>query len=246
MNVFFTNIIVSLKYWFNIKKNKSSIEHWAEREIELACIRERSVSESDIEWDYGCACYNSALRAYKSLLRDDHSGYSIEATRSVLNRLIDGNPLTPIEDTPDVWNLVSAEEEGEVSAIYQCKRMSSLFKNVYKDFTVKYTDYDRTCCIDINDKSSWCSSWTGRIIDKMYPITMPYWPTSNKIKVYCSDLLTDSKNGDFDSRAIHYIINPDGERIEINRYFKEGEKDWVEIDNNEWAERCAKAAKIAK
>ena len=30
------------------------------------------------------------------------------------------------------------------------------------------------------------------------------------------------------------IIKPDGERVEINRYFKEGEKDFVEIDVAEY------------
>lgn len=30
------------------------------------------------------------------------------------------------------------------------------------------------------------------------------------------------------------VIKPDGERVEINRYFKEGEKDFVEIDVAEY------------
>ena len=38
------------------------------------------------------------------------------------NRLIDGKPLTPIEDTDDIWNLIDNHEDGYIS--YQCKRMS--------------------------------------------------------------------------------------------------------------------------
>ena len=51
-------------------------------------------------------------------------------------------PLTPIEDTDDVWNLIDNHENGYIS--YQCKRMSSLFKDVYADGTVKYDDINRS------------------------------------------------------------------------------------------------------
>ena len=47
--------------------------------------------------------------------------------------------------------------------------------------------------------------------------------------MYCEEFLTDRKNGDFDTVGILYVIKPDGERVEINRYFKEGERDFIEI-----------------
>ena len=44
----------------------------------LACEHERKVSGvEDDNWDYGCACYESALKAFESLCEDGHSGYSI-------------------------------------------------------------------------------------------------------------------------------------------------------------------------
>lgn len=43
------------------------------------------------------------MRAFESLLGDGHSGMSIGITKNILNRLIDGKPLTPIEDTEEVW-----------------------------------------------------------------------------------------------------------------------------------------------
>lgn len=61
---------------------------WAKREIELACKRERG-DRPENEFDYGCACYTSALKAFESLLNDDHSGMSIMITKHILNRLID-------------------------------------------------------------------------------------------------------------------------------------------------------------
>jgi len=43
--------------------------------------------------------------------------------------------LTPIEDTPDVWSDVTAVHNNGVT-VYQCNRMSSLFKYVYNDGTI--------------------------------------------------------------------------------------------------------------
>ena len=80
---------------------------WAEKEVEIACARERSNSTEEGEWNYGCACYESALKAYKCLMEDGHSGFSISITKHILTRLIEGKPLTPIEDTDDIWNDVS-------------------------------------------------------------------------------------------------------------------------------------------
>lgn len=79
---------------------------WAAREVALASQKERESAEDKDDWDYGVACYESALRAYRSLERDSHSGMSIQITKSILNRLIDGKCLTPIEDDPDIWTKV--------------------------------------------------------------------------------------------------------------------------------------------
>jgi len=216
-----------------------SMQTWAEKEIEIACKRERADSKvEDGEWDYGCACYESALKAYKSLMKDGHSGFSIRLTKQILNRLIDGKPLTPIEDTDDIWSDISdiSGLNGEV-VNYQCKRMSSLFKYVYADGTVKYKDVNRCYCVDINNiEVTYHSSLVQRIIDEMFPITMPYFP-GKPIKVYCEDFLTDRKNDVLDTVGIFYAIKPDGEKVEINRFFKESEDGWKEIDEAEYQRR---------
>ena len=117
---------------------KSSMELWAEREVEIACKHE-APDRKPGEWDYGCACYESALKAFRSLCEDGHSGFSISMTKFILNRLIEGKPLTSIEDTEDAWSDISDRSglRGEI-ANYQCRRMSSLFKYVYADGSVKY------------------------------------------------------------------------------------------------------------
>ena len=60
-----------------------SMTSWAEKEVEIACRRERELSGNKDEWDYGCACYESALKALKSLAEDSHSGYSMSITKHI-------------------------------------------------------------------------------------------------------------------------------------------------------------------
>ena len=214
---------------------KPNMESWADREVKLACKQERvgdKTSEGD--WDYGCACYESALKIYKMLLKEGHSGVSITLTKYVLNKLIDGKPLTPINDIPDIWEDVSDTNAPKKELMrFQCKRLSSLFKYVYNDGRVVYRDIDSHYCIDINTKTIHSSGLVQKIIDELFPITMPYMP-GNPIKVYSEDILTDRKNGDFDTVAIFYAIKSNGEKIEINRFFKDSELDWDEINKEEY------------
>ena len=55
--------------------------------------------------------------------------------------------------------------------------------------------------------------------------------------MFCEDFLTDKKNGDFDTVGIFYLIDPDGERVEINRFFKESSLGFSEISKDEYMER---------
>lgn len=212
---------------------------WAKREVEIACKKERGNAPDD-EWDYGVACYESAFKAFESLAGDGHSGASIKFTKHILNRLIDGKPLTPIYDTEDVWNDITAEYHSDDGILkkYQCKRMSSLFKTVYDDGTVEYSDNNCYYCVDKkNPNVSYTSGLVRRIVSEMFPITMPYMPGA-QMKVICSDILYDPANGDFDTVAIHEIIR-NGKTIPVYRYFKESDdpSGWTEISAKEWEDR---------
>lgn len=217
-------------------EQKPKIQSWAEKEIEIACMHERGESGTkDGEWDYGCVCYESALKAYKSLMGDGHSGFSIGMTKYILNRLIEGKPLTPIEDKKDVWSDISDISGGCIN--YQCKRMSSLFKYVYPDGTIKYRDVNRFYGVNLdNPNGSYHSGLIDRVMEELYPICMPYFPTKS-FKVVCEEFLIDRKNGDFDTVGMLYFIDPDGVRVKLNRYFKEAGDDFVEIDKDEYEER---------
>ena len=222
------------------------ILEWAKREVEIACKRENPNRKKG-EFDYGCACYVSALKAFESLTEDGHTGYSIGITKNILNRLINGMPLTPIEDTDDVWNMSYTNDNGEM--VYQCNRMSALFKTVHSDGSVDYSSNDHCYCIDINNpKNTYYSGLVRRIIHKMFPITMPYIP-GDPIKVFCEDFLTDKNNGDFDTVGVFYALKEENRepiRIEINRFFREpfkNEKEseefpgYVEISKEEYDKR---------
>ena len=227
-----------------------SMLEWAKREVEIACKNENP-DRKEGEFDYGCACYEGALEAFKTLCNQGHSGMSIKFTQHILNRLIDGRPLTPIEDTPDVWNHVADVNDGTVE--YQCNRMSSLFKKVYTDGSVKYTDVGRVYGVDIhNPDLTYSSGLLTKIINEMFPIKMPYMPASKSYKFVTTDFLVDPKNGDFDTMALFTLTEPSGEKtMEINRYFRapeEGEEEtypgYVEISEDEYTKRVFRAGGI--
>lgn len=209
---------------------------WAEKEIEIACARERAASEQ--ECDYGTACYQSALKAFKSLTEDGHSGFSIGVTKNILNRLIEGKPLTPIEDTPDIWEDVTYLRVDSNVKKYQCTRMSSLFKDVYPDGTVKYHDVGRTVVTYVdNPDIHWTNGTASRIIDEMFPITMPYMPASKQYVISAEDFLVNSEKGDYDTVAYISVVTPDGNRVQLNQFYKEVGGEMVKIGYEEFEGR---------
>lgn len=224
----------------------SSMLDWAKREVEIACKKENP-NRKEGEFDYGCACYESALKAFESLCEDGHSGLSIKMTQAILVRLLNGQPLMPIEDTDDIWDIRPCLSKDGLK-IYKCKRMGSLFKNIYDNGTVRYDDVNRSYCVDIHDPDiTYRFGLVDRIIDEMFPITMPYMP-GDPIKVYCEDFLSDKKNAFFDTVGVFYALKTENgrqEKIEINRFFKEpeGNKDGsedgklIEISKEEYYER---------
>lgn len=222
-----------------------SMTAWAKREIELACKHENPDWDGK-EFDYGCACYQSALKAYESLMGDGHSGMSFGFTKNILIRLMEGLPLRPITDEDFFDNrgeiiCLEAEEdlrERGLKSHTQCPRMSSLFREEALDGKITYSDINRYYCIDVhNPNISYSNGTANRIIGEMFPISMPYYPQKGKYKVYTEDFLTDVKNGDFDTKAFFYCITPEGEKVEINRFFAEKDYKWVEISKEEYEQR---------
>lgn len=221
---------------------------WAEQECRIACKRENPNFNFDSsDFDYGCSCYKSALKAYKSLCEDGHSGASFGFTRSILIKLLDGHPLTPIKDEDffsveqgsEIIPLESPEylKERGLKSHLQCPRMSSLFRKETLDGKISYHDVDRAYYVDIEHPSDTYSS-SSQIIDEMFPITMPYIPKKGRYKIYAQTFLVDAKHGDFDTRGIIYIETPNGERIDVNKYMTEDDVNggWKDITKEEYDE----------
>lgn len=222
-----------------------NIIDWAEQECRLACKRENPEYDFDSnDFDYGCSCYKSALKAYKSLCEDGHSGASFGFTKDILIRLMEGHPLTPIKDEdffigregmppelPDDY----LKERGLKSRL-QCPRMSSLFRIETLDGKVMYTDINRDYFINIEEPSDTYSSKSD-FLDEMFPITMPYMPKKGKYKIYTQTFLTDKANGDYDTKGILYVITPEGEKVDINIYKAEINNKMVDITKEEYEER---------
>lgn len=194
-----------------------TIAEWARKEVE-------NYKKVNGGCDYASDCADSALRAFLELLKDGHSGMSITVTEHILRKLIGRKPLTDIDDTEDVWNEVGAyneDEDREGITNYQCKRMSSLFKKVDKDGKViQYSDCDRAVGVSIhNPSATYGSGGVSRIVNEYFPVTMPYRPPVRPYKVYTEDFLYDPKNGDFDTVAFFYILTPEGEKVEVNKFY---------------------------
>ena len=218
---------------------------WAEQECRLACKQENPNFDFDSDdFDYGCSCYKSALKAYKSLAEDGHSGMSFSFTRDILERLMRHEPLTPITDDDfNGGNYLYPDEQlvsmGLKSDI-QCPRMSSLFRKETVDGKVTYFDIDRSYCVNVERPSDTFSSSASNIVDELFPIKMPYLPERGKYKVYVQTFLTDRKHGGFDTQGVLYLITPDGKRIDINRFYTEKNGKMVEISIDEYEELLSK------
>ena len=214
-------------------KHKSPMETWAEEEIKIA-IGDNNTEKVFID------SYNNVLKAYKVLLEGNYSGLGMSFASALLRRLMAALPLTPIEDKDFFIGDPKQEceeylKERELKSDLQCPRMSSLFRKEDLNGNVTYNDIDRVVYHDIeNEDNTWGAS--TKIIDEMFPITMPYYPSEKKYHVYMQEFLTDRKNGDIDTRGYIYVKTPDDEIVYINRYFTTPEdgNGWKEISQEEY------------
>ena len=225
------------------RHQKSAMETWVEREVKIAIDREHAADREDCEkrgkkynpkdFSYGGAIYESALKAYKSLLKDGHSGMSWAFTTNVLNRMMQHKVLTPLRGTDDEWHECEIRNEDGV-VDYQNVRQTSLFKHVHPDGTVTYNDVDRVVCKDAEDGGIHHFGLCTRVVDEMFPITFPYMPGNKSYKVVDRIFSSTGKHGEFDTVGILRVECPDGTVKLVDRYYKEGKGDWIAINRDEF------------
>lgn len=223
---------------------------WAENEVRIAVEREADKCRKEgclEDIGYIASCYDSALKAYKSLMEDGHSGMSFSMTSGILKRLTEGRPLTPItEEDFDGVGLIQdtkewLEKEG-LKSNEQCKRMCSLFRKETLDGKVIYSDVDRVVYKNIENGYTFYGGLANRLIEEMYPIKLPY--SGEKYVVEGIEFLTDEKKGDFDTEGFYRVKLPSGEYQELNKFFTEDESGkMVEITKEEFEERKARRVK---
>lgn len=199
---------------------------WAEHEIKI--VLDNLKKDQSEDYRYTEAVLNAALEVYNVLMEQDHSGMSYNCTCKVLKDLMDRKPLTPITGRDDEWGYAETRPDGAVCQ--QNNRRTSLFKYTFKDGTVKYSDVDRVRSAEVGTHDyCWSSGTSTRIVDELFPITLPYYPEgtflvdSVTINSLGEDILFNC--GDYNGVFIYSLRAPDGKRYEVNRLFLEDENE---------------------
>lgn len=219
-----------------------SLIEWARREVSLI----RDIEKRRLEcWEFEevAECYDAALEAFESLLQPRPMYLDMATTKNILNRLLNYKPLSPIEDIDDEWEdpLVIRELNGNRQVRYIHKRMESLNKNINLDGSIDFVDLSQFQFIPYdNSLTLYPCDFLRKIVSKMYPISMPYTPMDGPITVYVKQFLVDRSKKYFDTMQIVYIVEPDGTKRTINRYFMRGKGPWFEIDANRYIKRLDK------
>lgn len=221
---------------------------WATREIKLVSENGNpNLGGKELCNGSDYACYLLALKAYEFLVNYGHNDIGFRLTKNTLIRLMEGLPLTPINDEDffskndnNEFEFESEEnlKERGLKSIIQCPRMPSLFRAETIDGEVTYSDINICYCIDIhNPNYAYTNGLVFRIIEEMFPISMPYYPEKDKYKVYTEDFITDKKNVGFDTIGFLFYVTQKGEIVGINRFFVKEGINLVEISKEEYEKR---------
>lgn len=203
------------------------------KEIELA-IKKENPNWDGKTFDYGCSIYQNALECYEAIEpiieNAGHSGLSYSIFASIMTRILNDLPLTPIteedfnEEFPEEMMLGdTTDQDGSITR--QCVRYGSLFRTIKPDGTKTYRDVERVVVID-QYGMSWQSGWTERLCSKYIPpLTLPYMPSEKKIKIYSWQFSWEKDKGFFkeygsyNSEYIEKIVFPNGEVKHIGKLY---------------------------
>ena len=180
---------------------------WAKHEADRF-LKSLTETEDNVSIQYTKMCLDSALKAYELLIKDCHSGNSWNMTKNYLMRLMQMKPLVPIEDLPDNWGEPFDEEDTKV---YQSAIIPGLFKKVHADGKVTYYDLDRVVFKDKHTGVVSSNGYSRRLVDAMFPISMPYMPSSKPYVVVGYTFNShDGLVGSYDTVVLHKVLTPDG------------------------------------
>ena len=227
----------------------------AEKEVKfLKKELEKEHPGSTYIWDATLRVYRTLVDRYPYVFTSDF-GYRNRVLQNI-QELAGGFPLTAIDDTNADWQeipngiLINIRKANVVEK-YRSNRLSSLFKEVYKDGHIEFHDNYRVTTENFITGTEYVFGLSNLIYDEMYPIKMPYDHKSEwGAKVYIHDFVSDpeDKESNFDTIAVLFAKEPDGKIVSINRYFRVPKDDeeptygnWVEIKFSEFADRVRRA-----
>lgn len=202
---------------------------------------------NEIEKKYTFACIDSAFNVFKVFCKAHHSGLSAGITATIFQNLVDGKPLTPIQETDyfgHVWK--HEEKDGTFIDEYQCARYSALFRTQRRtkeqiaanlSGAISYHDVDRVSAIDVSTGGSFHSGAVSNYINDLFPIKFPYAPLKSEFKVYQQYyiLKEPTENSDFDAvHMLYYIRKGEDVKHDIDLYIVYGEDNYNIITPIEW------------
>lgn len=206
----------------------------AEGDDEVLKMFQNRVTQSMYdEMVYDSSVILSANKAFRVIKTAGHTKEELIQMVDTLTRLVDWKPLFPIQED----EVIDERYEMNGQHLYDYKRYSGLFKRVYPDGRVEYGDVHMAVGVNIDDECEYYSGLVDRVVQDIHPIKFPYLPPTIPYKVYAEDFLVNPKYGDYDTTGFFYMIEPDGTRVEINRFFKEDSFEFVEITKEEYEER---------
>lgn len=204
-------------------------------------------------WEEALKVYNLIISRYPHIFNNRDFGERVlNNVQELLNKL----PLTSIKEENADWQeipngvLINIKKANVVEK-YRSDRLSSLFKEVYKDGHIEFHDNYRVTTENFITGAEYVFGLSNLIYDEMYPIKMPYdYEKEWGAKVYIHDFVSDpeDKESNFDTIAVLFAKRPDGKIVSINRYFRVPKDDeeptygnWVEIKFSEFADRVRRA-----
>ena len=227
----------------------------AEKEVKILKEElEKKYPGSTYIWDTTLKVYKTLISKYPYIFTSDF-GYRNRVLQNI-QELTEGFPLTAIDNTNADWQEIpngalTKMRKANVVEKYRSGRLSSLFKEAYKDGHVEYHDNYRVITENYITGTEYAFGLSNLIYDEMYPIKMPYNHKSEwGARVYIHDFVSDpeDKESNFDTIAILFAKKPDGKIVSINRYFRVPKDDeeptygnWVEIKFSEFADRVRRA-----
>ena len=227
----------------------------AEKEVKILKEElEKDHPSSTYIWDITLKVYRTLISKYPHIFISGY-GYDNRVLQNI-QELTKGFPLTAIDEENADWQeipngaLVNMRKTNVVEK-YRSNRLSSLFKEVYKDGHIEFHDNYRVTTENFITGAEYVFGLSNLIYDEMYPIKMPYNHKSEwGAKVYIHDFVSDpeDKESNFDTIAVLFAKEPGGKIVSINRYFRVPKDDeeptygnWVEIKFSEFADRVRRA-----